>query len=294
VQFHLFLPQMRLSAQQLVDRARSAEAAGFSGIALMDHLAPPGAEAHPMYDAMASVTWLAAHTTTLTVGHLVLCDGFRHPAVLARQAVTLDHLSGGRFELGIGWGSVPDEFDRFGVGPAEGRTPAQRVARLGETLDVMDALWSGEEVTYRGEFHQLDRAVQNPKPLGAIPIVIGGAGPKTMSLVAGHAHWWNVPVHRLDMLEERRDLAGDARVSVQEMVAFVPSEKDRAEVTETAMRRFGYMGDGLVVGTANELIDHFGALARAGVERHYVWFADFAAPATLEAFGAQVVAALAD
>src|SRR5205085_1647385 len=79
----------------------------------------------------------------LTVGHLVLCDAFRHPAVLAREVVTLDNASGGRFELGIGSGSVPAELTRFGV-EVEGR----RVDRLGETLEVLKLLWSGEPVDY--------------------------------------------------------------------------------------------------------------------------------------------------
>ena len=68
-----------------------------------------------MWEAMTAATWLAAHTSNLGIGHLVLCDAFRHPAVLARQAATLDHASGGRFELGIGSGSTPDELQVFGI-----------------------------------------------------------------------------------------------------------------------------------------------------------------------------------
>src|ERR1700721_1211591 len=100
---------MRMSPAELVERAQAAEAAGFAGVALMDHLAPPQALDQPMFEAMTLATWLAAHTTRLTVGPLVLCDSFRHPSLLARQAVTLDHLSGGRYELAIGSGSTPNE-----------------------------------------------------------------------------------------------------------------------------------------------------------------------------------------
>src|ERR1700693_947889 len=115
LEFWVFLPQMRLTMEQLVERARAAEAAGFEGLAGMDHLAPPGAEAQPMFDAMVTNTWLAGHTQRLRVGSLVLCDSFRHPAVLAREAVSLDHASEGRFDLGIGWGSVADELRAFGL-----------------------------------------------------------------------------------------------------------------------------------------------------------------------------------
>ena len=122
LEFHLFVPQMRLSPEALKARALAAEGAGFTGLAVMDHLFPPGAADRPMYEALTTVTWLAAFTEQLRLGHLVLCDSFRHPAVLARQAVTLDHLSGGRFELGIGSGSTPGELASFGF-PALERGP---------------------------------------------------------------------------------------------------------------------------------------------------------------------------
>src|SRR3954452_2828390 len=86
IEVHLFLPQMRLPFPALIAKARAAEAAGFAGIALMDHPAPPMAITQPMFDAMVAASWIAASTERLTVGHLVLCDAMRHPAVLAKQA----------------------------------------------------------------------------------------------------------------------------------------------------------------------------------------------------------------
>ena len=287
--FHLYLPQMRMTLDTMVERARAAEAAGFEGIGLMDHLAPPAALDQPMYEAMTTAAWLAAKTGRLKVGHLVLCDAFRHPAVLAREAVTLDHASGGRFELGIGWGSVPAELETFGVGTTDAR---QRVKRLAETLEVVRALWSGDAVDYQGEFHQLRAGGQKPTPLGDIPIVIGGVGPRTLELVATYADWWNLPVYALDRLDELRPFTGKARVSVQQMVGFVPSEDVRAEVTETIRRRFAQFESGLVIGTAPELVDHFRGLQEREVERFYVWFTDFAVPSTQAAFGAGVIAEL--
>lgn len=285
MEFNLFLPQMRLSFDQLVDRARAAEAAGFVGITGMDHLAPPQAENKPMYEAMITTTWLAANTTRLTVGSLVLCDAFRLPAVLARQAVSIDHASGGRFELGIGWGSVPDEFTTFGVGSTE---PRERVDRLRENLEVMSALWAGEVVDYDGQFCQLKGARQEPRPLGRIPIVIGGAGPKTMALVRTYADWWNVHVAALPRFDEVREHAGDARPSIQEMVALIKPGDDRETVTSLATGRFGFARP--AIGSGPELIEHYGRLAEKGIERVYTWFCDFALPETLEAFGEEVIA----
>jgi alkanesulfonate monooxygenase SsuD/methylene tetrahydromethanopterin reductase-like flavin-dependent oxidoreductase (luciferase family) len=289
MEFHLFLPQMRMTFDQLVERAQAAEAAGFGGISGMDHLAPPMAEDQPMYEAFVTNTWLAAHTDRLRIGSLVLCDAFRLPAMLAREAVSLDHASGGRYELGIGWGSVPSEFDVFGAGST---VPRERVDRLRETLEVVRALWAGETVDYDGEYHQLKGARQAPGPVGHIPIVIGGTGPKTLRLVREHADWWNVHTGAVGKVPELRDQVGDARVSVQQMVALVPEESQRQAVTELVMKRFGRSS--AVVGTGPELVDHFAGMAEGGVERVYAWFCDFAPPTTLAAFGEQVIPHLTD
>ena len=274
--FHLFLPQMRMSLPAMVERAQAAERAGFEGIALMDHLVPPLAEDQPMYEALTTATWLAAHTETLKLGHLVLCDALRHAPVLAKQAVTLDHASGGRFELGIGWGSVPQELVDFGITTAGA---AVRAAHLRETLATLRELWDGR---------------QQPTPLTAIPIVIGGAGPKTVAMVGDYADWWNVPLHLLDHLDERRAAAGRARLSVQLMVGYVHDDRERAEVNERLAKRWGGLrdGGGVVVGTGPELVDQLAAWRERGVERIYAWFADFAPPNTLEAFGAEVIPSL--
>lgn len=283
LEFWLFLPQMRLTMDQLVDRARAAEAAGFGGIAGMDHLTPPLAESQPMFEAMITNTWLAGRTERLRVGSLVLCDSFRHPAVLAREAVSIDQASGGRYELGIGWGSVPAELDTFGIGSLE---PKVRLSRLRESLEIIKALWSGEALDYEGEHFSLRGAQQVPGPVGHIPIVIGGAGKGTMRLVAEHADWWNLHTHIVDKLDEMRPHAGKARCSLQAQVAFVPPSASRDEIEAVTRRRFGRTP---TVGTAPELVDYFGSLQERGVERVYAWFCDFAEPDTLAAFGETVI-----
>ena len=285
MEFNLFLPQMRLSFEQLVERARVAELAGFAGMTGMDHLAPPLADEQPMYEAIVTTTWLAAHTTRMKLGSLVLCDAFRLPAVLARQAVSIDHASGGRFELGIGCGSVPEEFPVFGVGSTE---PRERVARLRESLEVITALWAGEAVEYDGQYHRLRGARQHPLPRGRIPIVIGAKGPKMLALVREFADWWNIDVSGLAKLDELRSQVGDARVSIQQMVALVPRGGDREAVAAQAKRRFRWSRP--VIGSAGELVEHYGRLADQGIDRVYTWFCDFAPPETLAEFGEDVIA----
>ena len=110
-----------------------------------------------------------------------------------------------------------------------------------------------------------------------------------MGLVRKYADWWNLPANHLDKLAELAPSAGTARVSVQQMVGFVRSGADPNKVREVSTRRFGNLGSGLVCGDADELIDHFARLAGRGVERCYVWFADFAVPDSLHEFGESVI-----
>jgi alkanesulfonate monooxygenase SsuD/methylene tetrahydromethanopterin reductase-like flavin-dependent oxidoreductase (luciferase family) len=290
MEFVLFLPQIRTSFDRLVSTALAAEEAGFLGMTGMDHIETPGAVGESTFEATTVNTWIAARTTRLKVGSLITCDTFRHPVMLAHHAVTLDHASQGRFELGIGWGSWTPDFEKFGIDPRE---PRDRVARLGETLDVLKALWSGESVDYDGQFHKLRGAVLAPRPLGKIPILIGGSGPKTLALVRKHADWWNLDTRYKDKFEgqafeDLRAQIGSARISVQQKVGYVAPGADRDDVAEKGKRRFGRAGS--QIGTGAELVDYFGKLADRGVERVYTWFADLSRPGVLGQFGEEVIA----
>ncbi|MCV7099512.1 LLM class flavin-dependent oxidoreductase [Mycobacterium palustre] len=279
VEWYLFLPQVRLSAADIAERARRAEASGFDGMAFIDHLEAPGLPDESIWEAMGIATWVAAKTERLRIGHLVLCDAFRHPAVLAKQAVTLSEASGGRFELGLGAGSWPAELARFEVGE---RDAVARVERLGRHLDLIRQYWGDDEG---------GAAPQSPRRSHPIPLVLGGSGPRMMELVRRHADWWNLQANHLDRLPKLAPAAGRARVSVQQMVGFVRSGADPDAVREVSTRRFGNLGSGLVCGAADELVRHFAGLADRGVERFYVWFADFAVPDSLQEFGESVITA---
>jgi alkanesulfonate monooxygenase SsuD/methylene tetrahydromethanopterin reductase-like flavin-dependent oxidoreductase (luciferase family) len=269
---------------------QSAEALGYHSAWLMDHLAAPGAEEYDSFEAWTSVTALAARTERIRLGHLVLCNGFRHPAVLAKMVATLDQISGGRFELGLGWGSVPAELTSFGIGyePA-----AVRAARLRETIEILRLLFSGERVSYEGRFYQLEEAIARPTPLqDPLPIHIGGAGPKlTLPIVRDHADWWNCVSTGVDRLDELLPLVGDVRISVQHPIALVESEAMRESVQARAEKRFAGWG-GLVSGTSDEVAAELAREARAGVELFICAFSDGGQPETLERFAQEVVPAV--
>jgi len=280
VEWYLFLPQVRMSAADITDRARHAEANGFDGMAFIDHLEAPGLPDESIWEAMAIATWVAAKTERLRIGHLVLCDAFRHPAVLAKQAVTLAEASNGRFELGLGAGSWPAEFTRFDVGQQD---PVARVEQLGRHLALLSQYW-GASADEAG-------VVQLPRRNHPIPLVLGGSGRRMMELVRKHADWWNLQANHINRLPKLAPEAGSARISVQQMIGFVRSGSDPNTVREVSTRRFGNLGPGLVCGDADALGRHFAGLAAQRVERFYVWFADFAVPDSLHEFGESVIKA---
>ena len=162
-----------------VERARRVEQLGYSILVVpdhfRDHLAP-----------VPALTAAALATTRLRVGSLVFSNDFRHPAVLAKEAATIDVLSGGRFELGLGGGWLRAEYDQTGI-PFE--APGTRVERLEEAVTIIKGLLAGERVTFAGRHYTIadlegrPTPVQRPHP----PIAIGGGGRRTLTLAAREA-----------------------------------------------------------------------------------------------------------
>jgi len=290
VWFGVFLPQLRMSFDTIVERTLAAEAAGFDSVWLMDHLAAPAATDEDSFESWTLASALTACTTTIRVGHLVNCAPFRHPALLAKMAATVDVLGAGRLELGLGWGSVAQELHAFGFGDDP---PVTRAAQLRETCEILDLMFSGERFDYAGEQFRLQGAIGRPVPVQPrIPVHIGGSGPRlTMPLVRDHADWWNCPCYAVERLDELRPLAGDAHVSVQHPVALAPDDASRDEVITTAERRFGSWG-GMVSGTAPEVAEALAAEVARGVEGFVLQFSDFGTAETTARFMREVAPAV--
>ncbi|HET6951599.1 MAG TPA: LLM class flavin-dependent oxidoreductase [Acidimicrobiales bacterium] len=286
----LYLPQVRMDLATIEARVHAAEEAGFHSVWFMDHLAPPAARGLDMLDAWTVATAVALRTEAIHVGHLVLCSEFRHPALLAKQAASLDVVSGGRLELGLGWGSVAAELADYGFTTAP---PAVRSRRLAEQLEIMRLLWTGEPVDFDGEHWTLRGAVCRPRPVhGRVPVHIGGSGARlTLPLVARYADWWNCPSTAVERLGELRPATGDARVSVQHPIGLAATPGERDEVVELTHRRFGAWG-GVVAGTPDEVADVLRRERAAGAELFVCQFHDFGTPETIRLFARAVVPAL--
>lgn len=173
---------------------RAVEEAGFDQIWNSDHLAKTpssGDPSGPILDAWTALSAQAADTKRIRIGVLVTGNIHRHPALLAKMATTVDHVSGGRLEMGLGTGWNQDALGRLGMPYFD---VPERARRLGEACRVLKALWTQERATYEGRYYQLRDAIHEPKPVQKPhpPIIIGGRGPKVTTRVAArHAQGWN-------------------------------------------------------------------------------------------------------
>jgi len=174
----------------LVERWQRFEQLGFDSAWDCDHYVQPSRPTGPYFEGWTLLAGLAARTERIRIGVLVSCNTFRHPALLARQASTVDHISGGRLEVGLGTGWVEWEHEMYGI-----RYPdaPKRVAQFGEALEVLDMALRNEVISFSGEHFGLNDEkfrpgpVQQPRP----PLTLAAHSPKMLRLIAPHVDRWN-------------------------------------------------------------------------------------------------------
>lgn len=300
----VYLPQMGFSFDDLLHRAQRCEELGIDSLWLYDHLCGPGMPDYPSMEAWTLATALLARTERLRVGHMVLCNQFRHPVTLAKMATTLDQISGGRLSLGLGSGSIEDEHRRAGL---PWGTFGERSALLGETLQILHQAFAEERIDFSGKhFTVADMPikpgpVQKPRP----PIVVGGVGEKfTLPLVARYADVWNIPTYALDQIEPKlaalqsicADIGRDPEsivLSIEAVIALAPDDASLPSVRSLAEKRFGGKGFGLhdtnLIGTAPEMVDRLGALVELGFGQIVLFTHDRCSDQTLELLASEVM-----
>lgn len=201
----------RTTWPELREAALAAEAAGWDSLWLDDHLlCDEGEDLDPRLEGWTALASLAAITTRPRLGHLVSAITFRNLGVIAKMATTLDHLSGGRFVLGLGGGWHAREHEAFGIPFGEGI--GERLDRLDEAAGLLRRLLDGEVVTHHGRFYDLDRAVCAPRPVQVrLPLLVGGTGrTKTLRTVARVADVWNAYASSAELAELEVVLAAHA------------------------------------------------------------------------------------
>lgn len=204
ITFGVVTGQHQLSWDQIRDQWLMAESVGFDALYLFDHFTGLYADpAGPCLEASTLLAGLARETERAEIGVLVYGNTHRHPAVLAKEIVTVDHLSGGRAVLGIGTGWNENEHRWYGI-PLH--SPGTRVRMLDEALTVIHGLFENERFTFEGEHYQIDDAPFAPKPVrGKMPILVGGKKRKMLRVIAKHADIWDssgTPEVRAERVEE--------------------------------------------------------------------------------------------
>ncbi len=179
-----------MSWPELMRQWQWFEELGFDSLWLPDHFFPTAGRDKPMFEAWTALSGLAMVTKRARIGILVSSNTFRQPALLAKQAVTVDHQSGGRLELGIGAGWFVEEHETFGLDFPETRMLVDRYA---EAVELIDTYLRNDESSFHGEHYQLNGAFNRPPPVQRPrpPLVMGAHGPRMLKLVARYADCWN-------------------------------------------------------------------------------------------------------
>jgi F420-dependent oxidoreductase-like protein len=282
--------QESVSWEQWVALARAAEAHGLDGLFRSDHyLSVDGHFARGSLDAWTTLAALAAVTRTLRLGTLVSPATFRHPSVLAKSVVTVDHISGGRVELGIGAGWHEPEHTRLGFPFPPTRA---RIDVLAEQLEIVHRSWEERPFSFEGEHFRLIEADPRPKPVQRPhpPLIVGGsAAPRSVALAARWADEYNTVAATPEECRERRarvaaacEREGRDPIPFSLMTGMLIGA-DRDELHARAERLAGLRGEELpggdpaayvaalppswIVGTPDEAVAQLHALADAGVAR---------------------------
>lgn len=160
---------------------------------MADHFVDYTRPSNPWFEAWTLLAALASQTSRIRVGTLVSNVFWRNPAFLARQTVTVDHISNGRLELGIGAGASADVDPTYSMTGLKYWGPGKRVARFKENVEILDSLLRNEVTTYGGRYYNLEETAMNPQPLQKPrpPITIGALGPKMLRIAAQYADAWN-------------------------------------------------------------------------------------------------------
>lgn len=254
---------------EILATASHASDTGWDGLWVADHfMSNDEAASGPMHEAWSAIAGLSAVVSKLRLGVLVSGNTYRHPAVLAKAVATIDHINDGRTVLGIGAGWQENEHEKYGI---ELPPVKERLDRFEEACAVLTGLLRDERTTFSGEYYQLDDAPLEPKPVGNVPLLIGGGGEKrTMRIAAQYADEWNVwgtpelLQHKNQVLNRHCEDLGRDPAAITRSAQGLLFLFDDAE--ESAKMRARDLGRPMLVGTPSELVEVVASYREAGVD----------------------------
>jgi alkanesulfonate monooxygenase SsuD/methylene tetrahydromethanopterin reductase-like flavin-dependent oxidoreductase (luciferase family) len=220
LRFGIWTPQLT-PWPEIAERWQHIEALGFDSVWVVDHFVNPYQPAEHWFEGWTLLAALAARTASIRIGTLVTNIIYRNPALLARQALTVDHISHGRLELGIGATSARDVSHRMtGV---EVWDTGERVGRFRETIEIVDQMLRNEVTTYQGRYYQIDQAEMHPAPIQQPrpPLTIAAHGPVTLKIAATYGDSWNTLVggdlsaqEAIEITRQRNDMLNEYAIEV--------------------------------------------------------------------------------
>lgn len=291
------LPDATAQWNAALDVARRAEELGFDSLWVYDHFHNVPRPSHEtVFECWTMLAAISQHTSRIRLGQMVGCNLYRSPALLAKITSTLDVISGGRLEWGIGAGWYENECRGYGY---EFPLPKERIAMLKETVEIVSAMWTQEETTYSGTYYQTHRANCDPKPLQQprIPIWIGGGGEQlTLRVVARYADYSNFGgtpeefARKSEILRGHCEKVGRDESSIRRTwspeVLIRTSDRELREAQQLSIRResFEAWKAANLIGTPDEVAHKIGTYRDLGCSGFIPWCVDYPAHDTLEHF----------
>ena len=303
VEFGVMLRQQKIDFSEIKDAAQLCDKLGYDSVWFYDHVLGQGIIGIDILEPWTLMSALSTVTENIKLGTMVLCNGFRHPPLLAKMAATLDYISGGRLELALGAGWFEQEFTTYGYDYPDTVT---RIEQLAESAKIIKSMWSEDESTFNGKHFHIEGAICNPKPVQKpfLPLTIGGSGEKhLLRVVAEIADVWNCPASsaleydtKYEALKNHCNNAGrnieDITVSQQTVCVLVNNESELEKKLEKGQSRYGFfgnIGELGIVGTPDQCIEKINADIEKGISKYTIFFSDVMKKETLELFANEVI-----
>jgi len=287
--------------------ASHSERLGFDSVWICDHFNPWHAPIHePVLEGWTTLSALSSQTKKVRLGTLVLCNSYRYPQLLAKMASTLDVISDGRLEFGIGAGWYEYEYDAYGIPFPK---TVVRLRQLREALQIITKLWTEESCSFNGQYYKLNGAICNPKPIQRPhpPIWVGGSGEKlTLKIVAEFADgcniWGATPIQykqKLDILKRHCENVGRDYDDIQKSWSGVVIIAEDDQALKERLREFRAKrllteqpDQNYLIGTVSECLEKLKQYVDVGVTYFILNFMDVWEPNPLQLFADNIISTL--
>ena len=297
--FGVFSPQAGLPFKTLAERATTLERLGYHSIWLVDHFWNRGVPEADVLECTTAMTALCARTEKIRVGSLVLCNSFRNPAMLAKVLASMDNVSNGRVEIGLGAGWMDEEYRAYGY---EFPSMGARLRQLEEGVQILKAMLSGKQSSFTGRYYKVADAHNNPQPIQRPhpPITIGGSGEKVMlKIVAKYADRWNCPAgyrsfeNKFNALKEHCTAVGrdikTINISEQLLVCIGANDTEVEERWKISQRLPFWRT--AIKGTPPQVVEQLRERVKKGFQFFTIIFGDLNSPASIDLFAREVMPA---